>query len=315
MGFQVDTVAVPVSVAAGAEVAVNPRSGVIFSLGGTFVATVKFQYSPLATGDFWFDLPQGPGALTAAGFRRLAPGLARRVRANTTAYTSGTPTARAMSDDCMERVTGERAMQESTMALLVGSVNNTALQLPEPGLNCAVHVAGMAAGTVQLQFSMDNSVWHSWGPLLSAAGVVFLPAGMAAYVRLVGTSLTTATALTATCVAGLAMNEDNQLSYNRVPEGSIETVVSGALSLYTEISLISVTATVAYTLAAGLYDGQRKQLVVTVAASTPDGTLTPAVMAGGTSLDLDAVNEMAELIYFAATGWRVLNLTGATINP
>lgn len=94
----------------------------------------------------------------------------------------------------------------------------------------------------------------------------------------------------------------------------VETVTSGALSLYKRTSLISVTGTAAYTLAAGLYEGQRKSIYVTVAASTPDGTLTPATFADGTSLDLDAVSESAELEYHATGGWQLVALVGATIN-
>lgn len=93
----------------------------------------------------------------------------------------------------------------------------------------------------------------------------------------------------------------------------IETVTSGALSLYTRSSLISVTGTQAYTLAAGLYEGQRKSVIVTVAASTPDGTLTPATFADGTSIDLDAVLESVELEWHDTGGWRVINISGATI--
>jgi len=52
---------------------------------------------------------------------------------------------------------------------------------------------------------------------------------------------------------------------------------------------------------------------VIVAASTPDGTLTPATFADGTSIDLDAVNEEVELEYHASGGWRVVHIAGATI--
>jgi hypothetical protein len=94
-----------------------------------------------------------------------------------------------------------------------------------------------------------------------------------------------------------------------------ELVTSGALSLLTRTSRISVTGTAAYTLAAGLYEGQRKSIIVDVAASTPDGTLTPAVFAQGTSIDLDAVNESCELEYHDADGWNLINIVGATVTP
>jgi hypothetical protein len=125
-------------------------------------------------------------------------------------------------------------------------------------------------------------------------------------------------------VAGIVDSFDSSWVYVNVsPEASmaggqqfsgIETVTSGALSLYTRTSLVSVTGTQAYTLAAGLFEGQRKTVRVTVAASTPDGTLTPTAFASGTSLDLDAVNECVELEYHDTGGWNVVFITGATIN-
>lgn len=97
-------------------------------------------------------------------------------------------------------------------------------------------------------------------------------------------------------------------------ERGIETVTSGAVSPHTRTSLISVTGTQAYTLANGIVEGQRKNLIVTVAASTPDGTLTPTTFANGTSIDLDAVLESVELEWHFTGGWRVVQIVGATIN-
>lgn len=103
-----------------------------------------------------------------------------------------------------------------------------------------------------------------------------------------------------------------RLSEGQWIEPGVETVTSGALDPMKRVSLVSVTGTQAYTLADGRYVGQRKSIVVIVAASTPDGTLTPATFANGTSIDLDAVNESVELVW-TASGWRVLNITDATI--
>ncbi len=119
-------------------------------------------------------------------------------------------------------------------------------------------------------------------------------------------------------VAGVLERIEGGLCYVAAPvpgeaNAGIETVTSGALSLTTRHSAISVTGTQAYTLANGLYEGQRKTILVTVAASTPDGTLTPATFANGTSIDLDAVNESAELEYHAATGWNLVSIVGATV--
>jgi hypothetical protein len=94
----------------------------------------------------------------------------------------------------------------------------------------------------------------------------------------------------------------------------VETKLVGALSLSTLVSLISIDGTKAYTLANGTRVGQVKKIRVIAAANTPDGTLTPATFADGTSIDLDAVNEALELVWTAA-GWRVTMIVGATITP
>lgn len=61
----------------------------------------------------------------------------------------------------------------------------------------------------------------------------------------------------------------------------IELVTSGALSLFVDLSNLSIDATKAYTLANGLFIGQRKRVRMTVGANTPVGTLTPATAAAG----------------------------------
>lgn len=93
----------------------------------------------------------------------------------------------------------------------------------------------------------------------------------------------------------------------------IETVTSGALSLYTRTSLLSVTGTQAYSLAAGLFEGQRKTLYCRVAASTPAGTLTPSLIAGGTTLAFNAVDDSCELEWHDASGWNVVTKNSVTL--
>lgn len=93
----------------------------------------------------------------------------------------------------------------------------------------------------------------------------------------------------------------------------IETVTSGAISLYTRTSLISVTGTQAYSLAAGLFEGQRKTLYCPVAASTPAGTVTPSLLAGGTTLTFNAVDDSCELEWHDATGWNVVGKNSVTL--
>jgi hypothetical protein len=90
-----------------------------------------------------------------------------------------------------------------------------------------------------------------------------------------------------------------------------ETVTSGDLSVTVRHSDISVTGTVSYALPDGTYEGQVKTLNVTVAASTPDGTLTPNLFDNDTNIDLDAVNESASLVWHEAAGWRIMQIVGA----
>lgn len=93
---------------------------------------------------------------------------------------------------------------------------------------------------------------------------------------------------------------------------AIETVTAGALNPAIGLTLVSVTGTQAYTLADGTRVGQRKQFRCTVAASVPDGTLTPSNFADGTSIDIDAVNEAGELIW-DGSNWRLTYIVGSTV--
>ena len=89
-------------------------------------------------------------------------------------------------------------------------------------------------------------------------------------------------------------------------------VTSGAIDITTPVSYLSVTGTVAYTLAAGT-QGQIKVLICTVAASTPVGTLTPNASAtdGYNTIIFNAVGETAILMY-ANAGWYILSLGGTS---
>ena len=93
----------------------------------------------------------------------------------------------------------------------------------------------------------------------------------------------------------------------------IETVTSGALSLYTRTSIITIDGTKAYSLAAGLFEGQRKTVYCSTAANTPAGTLTPSTLAGGTTLAFNAADDSAELEWHDATGWNVVGKNSVTL--
>ena len=96
--------------------------------------------------------------------------------------------------------------------------------------------------------------------------------------------------------------------------GGLETATSGALSVSKEISLLSITGTKAFTLADGTYVGQVKKIRCSVAASTPVGTITPNLMAGGlTTLytSVAALNDSCELVWTTA-GWVIAKIIGFT---
>ncbi len=89
------------------------------------------------------------------------------------------------------------------------------------------------------------------------------------------------------------------------------TVTSGALGVTTRTTFLSVTGTVAYTLANGTFQGQRKSLRCTVAATSPAGTLTPTTVTGFTSILFDAVEDAVELEWYTTSGWHIVKINGA----
>lgn len=94
-----------------------------------------------------------------------------------------------------------------------------------------------------------------------------------------------------------------------------ETKTSGALTLTTLLSRVSVTGTVAFSLADGTTDGQIKIIECTVAASSPLGTLTVATMdtAGGGASATFQFNTVNQRLVLQWTGlaWHILSLTTA----
>jgi len=100
--------------------------------------------------------------------------------------------------------------------------------------------------------------------------------------------------------------------FNKIPTwlGLSTTPVvftSGAIDITTPVSFLSVTGTVAFSLAAGI-TGQIKMLVCTVAASTPVGVLTPVASAndGYNTITFDKVGQSVTLIY-ENSGWIMLS--------
>lgn len=84
--------------------------------------------------------------------------------------------------------------------------------------------------------------------------------------------------------------------------GSIEAVsAAGAISVNTEITTLAVTGTTAYTLANGLFPGQKKTVTVISGATTPIGTITPTAPSGfATVTALGVLGDSVQLIWTGA---------------
>lgn len=89
---------------------------------------------------------------------------------------------------------------------------------------------------------------------------------------------------------------------------------AGAISVLTRTTTLAVTGTTAYTLADGIYEGQRKTVTVISGASTPAGTVTPTTPAGHANVSaLGAVGDTVTWEWHFATGWLVVSANGVTV--
>jgi len=97
-------------------------------------------------------------------------------------------------------------------------------------------------------------------------------------------------------------------------DGSVEAVAApGAISVNTEITTLAVDGTDAYTLANGLFLGQRKVCVVISGANTPIGTITPATPSGfATVTALGVLGDTVEFVWGGAGAWYLVNSQGVT---
>lgn len=105
--------------------------------------------------------------------------------------------------------------------------------------------------------------------------------------------------------------------------GTAETLaVAGACSLNTYESILTVSGTMAFTLAAPTVEGQRKRIACGSAASTPAATLTvssPDDTAGfvlSSTFYFDTAGQAIELVATAALKWRATRIqrAGGTAN-
>ena len=99
-------------------------------------------------------------------------------------------------------------------------------------------------------------------------------------------------------------------TYGASIHGGVESVSgAGALNLTDLITQVTTTGADALTLANGSM-GQVK--IVTMIVDGGDGTLTPATLAGGTTITFADVGDGVVLVYGTA-GWVVVGNNGATI--
>lgn len=101
--------------------------------------------------------------------------------------------------------------------------------------------------------------------------------------------------------------------------GSNEIVAAnGALSLAARTTYLQVDATKTYTLAAGLFDGQRKTIRAITATNTPAGTVTGAFDTDGTATGNALFNALADQLELewdtAISKWRVLSNVSVTMS-
>jgi hypothetical protein len=104
-----------------------------------------------------------------------------------------------------------------------------------------------------------------------------------------------------------------------------DTIGPGAAAIpaATQFTNYSVSGTQSNALGAGTYIGQRKKIVCSVAASTPNGTVTGLFVHGGTNFaniggwdtatTASTVGDSVELRW-NGTRWRVYQLSGVTLS-
>lgn len=122
--------------------------------------------------------------------------------------------------------------------------------------------------------------------------------------------------LTATEAAQVALFDSTTRDKLLADNGVTDTATSGAVSLTTATTNLSVTGTVAFTLPNGTTAGQRKRVVCTVAASTPAGTLTvttPDDTSGFVCAATFFFDTVGQEVVFEWTGskWRAITVKRA----
>ena len=101
------------------------------------------------------------------------------------------------------------------------------------------------------------------------------------------------------------------------PGGGVTEAISaaGAVSPTADITELSITGTMAFTIAAPATVGKRKVICTVAAASTPIGTLTSPASNGWTTVSgLGAVARSIELVANASLKWDLVGAVGVTVS-
>jgi hypothetical protein len=110
--------------------------------------------------------------------------------------------------------------------------------------------------------------------------------------------------LTAAAAAGVTCNG---FLAGFIPDAASTTSASGAISVATYFTNITIDGTKAYTIAAGTAVGQLKKIMCSAAINTPAGTLTIAnpVSASTDVVLFSAAGDTLDLVWTGAA-WRIL---------
>jgi hypothetical protein len=274
----------------------------MLGLSGTFSGTVQFEYSPDSAGDVWLSIGS---AMTAPGVVALPAGRAKRVRANTTVYSSGAPVGTMLHDVALSITTLERTFKESALDVENSVAIGDALDLDD-GEQAIVSLSGTFTATVQVEISLSEAGddWFAWGQALTAAGVVIIPRGIARRVRANTTAHTSGDPV-GTLIRGFSAED--------VVDGRPQTAVAdGLLSVLVPLILLDVDGTQAWTLPDGVYFGQVMYFGCIGAVSTPVGVVTITSFVDGSTLTFGATTNTAAVMWTPG-GWKLLELTGATL--
>ena len=190
--------------------------------------------------------------------------------------------------------TNGRAVLPSAGGAIAGILqNNDAKLLGDP---CAIAIDGES----QLKYGGSVTAGDVLKTDASGRGVTALAADIAAGSAVGRATVTGASGVYGACIIG-AVGVANTFVVGD------ETVTSGALSAFASTSYLSVTGTQAYTLPNGKFNGQKKRIECSVAASVPVGTLTITTpfTSEQATYTFDTVNQAIELEWRTATGWHL----------